>query len=183
LLLENAVARHLSLSLAVCVALACVARADDKPKTEPFTSREGKFSITFPQKPTPLSRKVKTDVGEVDVCIFLVDQKDRGYVATYSDYPKGTVTDKNHDKVLAGARDGAVKGVNGKLVNEKKIKIGKKHEGLEMNVQLPDKKTIYRARLVLVGDRLYQVVALGPEDFTKSKAVESYLDSFTLRDK
>jgi hypothetical protein len=39
---------------------------------------------------------------------------------------------------------------------------------------------LYRARIFLVGDRMYQVVALGPDEFAKSKAVDDYLNSFEI---
>jgi hypothetical protein len=46
---------------------------------------------------------------------------------------------------------------------------------------MPDKKQLYRARVFLVGDRVYQVVALGPEEFAKGKEVDDYLKSFNRR--
>ena len=153
--------------------------AEDK-KPEPFKSKEGKFSVAMSEKPKEQTNKVKTDVGEVDLHAFLVDQKDRAVVVMYSDYPAGSVAEKS-EKVMAGCIEGNVKALKGKLLTEDKITIGKaKHPGREIRIEMPDKKSIYRARLFIVGDRLYQVVALGPDDYTKTKAVDDFMKSFAI---
>lgn len=153
---------------------------DAKPVA--FTSKEGKFSVTLPVKPTEKTTTTKTDAGEVKIHLFLVDQKDRAYIVTYSDYPAGTVG-ANADKVLGGVAAGNVKSLKGKLASEEKITIGKnKHPGRDIRVEMPEKKGLYRAHIFLVGDRLYQVVALGPDEFAKSKAVDDYLKSFAIEE-
>ncbi len=164
----------LALPLALC--------AEDKtPAPVTVKSKEGKFSVTLPDKPAEKTNKVKTDVGELDLHSFLVDQNDRAMVVMYSDYPAGSVGAANADKVLAGCIEGNVKSLKGKLASEEKITTGKaKHVGREIRIEMPDKKGIYRARLFLVGDRLYQVVALGPDDFAKGKAVDAFLNSFAI---
>jgi hypothetical protein len=173
---------RLLLCLAVTGIALCSARADDEPKSEKFSHKEGKFTVTVPKKPVEQKQKLKTEAGELDVYMFVVDQKDRGYITSYTDYPKGTVTNKNREKVLEGARDGSVKGVKGKLISDKKIKLGKMHDGYELQIQLPNKGVTIRSRIYLVGDRLYQVVALGPADFTKGKEVDAYFDSFKVNE-
>jgi hypothetical protein len=63
------------------------------------------------------------------------------------------------------------------------MELGKaKLPGREVLIDLPDKKQMYRSRIVLAGNRLFQVVAIGPEVFVKGKEVGEYLDSFTIGD-
>jgi hypothetical protein len=155
--------------------------AQDK-KEPPFQSKDGKFTVTLPAKPTEQTTKVPTDVGQLDMHMFIVDQKDRAYLVTYIDYPKGSVGDKA-DKVLDGVVDGNVKGTKGKLTSQDKITltVGKKdYPGRAVTIAMPDNKNVYRGRAFLVGDRLYQVVALGPDEFVKGDAVKGYLDSFKI---
>ncbi len=150
---------------------------DNKPVI--FSTREGKFSVTVPEKPTEKTNKIKTAAGEIDAYLFVIDMKDRAYIVTYNDYKPGTV-DKDSDKVLAGVIKGNADSLKGKVVSEEKITIGKKkHPGREIRIEFGEKQ-IYRARVFLVGDRLYQVVALGPDEFTKSKPVEEYFKSFAI---
>jgi hypothetical protein len=156
--------------------------AQDKKDVPPFQSKDGKFTVALPDKPTEQTNKVPTAVGQLEMHMFVIDQKDRAYLVTYSDYPKDSVVDKA-DKVLDGVVDGNAKALKGKLASQDKITItvGKKdYPGREITVELPDKKGLYKARAFLVGDRLYQVVALGPEDFVKGKGVDEYLKSFKV---
>ena len=153
--------------------------AEDKKPTV-FASKEGKFTVALPEKPSEKTSKVPTDAGQLELHIFVLDQKDRAYLVTYSDYPAGTVKD-NADKVLTGVVEGNAKSLKGKVASEEKITIGKKkYPGREIRIEMDDKKGLYRARVYLVGDRLYQVVALGPDEFAKGKAVDDYLKSFAI---
>lgn len=153
--------------------------AEDKKPT-PFASKEGKFTVAMPAKPSEKTSKIPTDAGQLELHIFVLDQKDRAYLVTYSDYPAGTVAG-NADKILAGVIEGNAKSLKSKVASEEKITLGKKkHPGREIKIEMPDKKGLYRARIYLVGDRLYQVVALGPDEFAKGKAVDDYLKSFTV---
>ena len=80
------------------------------------------------------------------------------------DYPKGTVG-ADTDKFLAGVVERNVGQLKGKVSAEEKVTLGKdKHPGRDVRVDLPDKKQFYRARVFLVGDRVYQIVVLGPEE-------------------
>ena len=156
-----------------------VRAGDDKGVV--FTSEAGKFKVTMPAKPKTMTQQAPTVAGTLDVHLFIVDQKDRGFIASYTDYPKGSVTDANRQMTLDNVRDGNAKGVKGKLASEKKITLGKKKlEGREVLIVLPGGSTVYRARIFLAGDRLYQVVVIGPEMFAKSKAANAYLDSFQI---
>jgi hypothetical protein len=163
----------LLLPLALC--------AEDKKPVD-FASKTGKFSVTLPEKPAEKTSKVPTDLGKLELHIFIVDQKDRAFLVTYSDYPPKTVGD-NAEKLLAGVIEGNAKSLKGKVLSDEKITIGKgKYPGREVRIEMPDKKGLYRARIYIVGDRLYQVVALGPDEFAKSKAVDDYMKSFTIEE-
>jgi len=173
----------LLLALILPVLAVGVRAGGEKPKNIVFTSKEGKFSVSLPTKPVKQTQKARSDIGELQVHLFIVDQKERGFIASYTDYPNGSVTDQTRQKVLDACRDGNVKGVKGKLASEKKITLGeKKHEGRELLIELPGGKATYRARIFLVGDRLYQVIAIGPDDFARSQAVTDYLDSFQVKE-
>ncbi len=152
----------------------------DEKKVAPFAPKDGRFSVAFPDKPTEKTNKIATAGGEVAVYIFTVDQKDKALIVTYSDYPAGSV-DADAEKVLTGVIDGNAKSLKGKVTANEKLTVGKKnHPGREVRIEFGEKKQVYRARVYLVGARLYQVVALGSEEFAKSKAVDDYLKSFAL---
>jgi hypothetical protein len=169
------------LALALVTLPAFASAADDKPVV--VFSEGGKFSVTMPEKPARKVQKVPTQVGDIEAHYFVVERNARGYLACYSDYPKGSVTEDNVQKVLDGAVDGCVKGLKGKLLSDEKAALGKeKHPGRELLIALPAGGLRYRARCYLVGDRLYQVVVIGAEDFVKGKAAGAFLDSFSLEE-
>jgi hypothetical protein len=155
-------------------------KKDDKPIT--FTSKEGKFSVALPDAPKEDKKKVRVGDHDVDHHIFTVGQKDRAQLITYIDYPKETIgTDR--DKFLAERLERNIARLKGKVVSEEKVVVGKqKFPGREIMVVVPEKKQVYRARLVLAGTRLYQVVALGPDEFIRSKPVDEYFRSFTVEE-
>ena len=70
------------------------------------------------------------------------------------------------DKFLAGVVGRNVGALKGKVVANEKVTLGAaKHSGRDVRVEVPEGKRLYRARAYLVGNRLYQVVVLGPEEF------------------
>lgn len=166
-------------SLLALILLTSFVFGAEEPKVTVFRSKDGKFSVTMPDKPTEKTNKVKTAAGEVEAHLFLVNQKDGTLLVSYSDYP--AVAADGVEKVLAGVVEGNVKSLKGKLASEEKITLGtKKHPGREIRVEVPDSKRLYRAKLFLVGNRLYQVVVLGSDEFAKSKPVEDFLKSFAI---
>jgi hypothetical protein len=152
----------------------------DEPKGITFASREGKFSVALPDKPKEDTKKVKVGDREVDHHIFTLSQKDRAQLITYIDYPKETIG-ADADKFLAERLARNIAFLKGKVASEEKVTVGtQKYPGRDVVVEMPDKKQSYRARIVLAGTRLYQVVALGPDEFTRSKAVDEYFKSFVI---
>jgi hypothetical protein len=151
---------------------------DEKNST--FTSKDGRFSVALPGKPKEDTKKMKIGDREVDHFLFTFGQKDGARLVTYLDYPADAVG-KDRKKFLAERVDGNVSVLKGKVVSDDEIAVGKqKHPGREVVVEMPDRKRTYRARVVLAGQRLYQVVALGPDDFMKSKSVDEYFKSFAI---
>lgn len=167
-------------SLALLILCPLALRAEDKPA--PFTSKEGKFAAALPGKPAEKAVKVKYDGADVEVRLFAVDQKDKGraFVVSYTDYPKDKIG-ADREKFVADRLEGNVSGLKGKTVSNDKLTLGKgKHLGREVRVEFGDKKQMYRARAFLVGERLYQVVVLGPDDFVKGKEADDFFASFTV---
>ena len=168
-------------SLAVLVAFlfSIASTADEKPAA--FVSKDGKFTVALPDKPTDKSIKSKFGDADIAIRLFSVNQKDKGraFVVSYTDYPKAAIG-ADADKFVAGRVDANVSPLKGKVLSNDKITLGKaKHPGREVRVELADKKQ-YRARVFLVGERVYQVVLLGPDEFVKSKEADDYFASFAV---
>ncbi len=173
--------RTKALGLAALALAHCAApgRADDAWKS--FTSKEGRFSVLMPGKPQQQKQAARAGEKSIEVHIFsAAPAVDRIVYVTYTDHPKADVEGKE-EAFVEGTSKGNVATFKGKLVSDRKLTLGKgKHPGRDILVEMPDKKQQYRARIVLAGNRLYQVVAMGSAEFVKGKQADEYFESFKL---
>ena len=145
-----------------------------------FSSSEGSFSILMPGEPTEQTKTVNTKAGAIDLHLFIFQQKNVAYFVSYVEYQEELVQANNAEKLLDGARDGAVSNVQGKLLNEVSISL-EKYPGREIRIQVPDGKHTIQTRMYLVKNRLYQVMIVTPKEDSFSKDVTKFLDSFKLQ--
>src|SRR5262245_45821123 len=162
--------RLLSACLTLLVAAGLVAAQKDKTqkpdkpevKWEKYTPKGANAEVSFPGKAT-----AKADKGSGN--LVLSKGKDAVYLMSYNDFPKAIdITDKAAvKKILDNGRDGGLKSLMGKLLSEKDITLDKKYPGRAFDME---SKTfgIYRTRIYLSKNRLYQVVVLGPKEFVDS---------------
>jgi hypothetical protein len=164
------------LTLAV---LALMAVACQRFKWKEFTSTAGAFSVLLPGTPTEQTQRLNTQVGTIDVHLFILEQDNAQYLVAYNDYPDAMAQSANADKVLDGAREGVVANVRGRLVSEQRISLAA-HPGRELHIKVPEGLQAMRTRLFLVKQRLYQVGVLTADGETDTKDVNKYLESFKL---
>jgi hypothetical protein len=124
---------------------------------------------------------VPSALGPLELHLFIGGPNDKVHMASYADYPAGSVTKDNQRQVIEGARNGVARSIKGKVVSEKKVTLGKsKVEGSDFFVE--GEKVNLRVRIFLKGDRLYQVTAAAAGDWAKSDAATKFLDSFAIKD-
>jgi hypothetical protein len=70
---------------------------------------------------------------------------------------------------------------NATLSSEKKISLPGGHHGREILANLNDKKGQIRARVYLVGSRMYQVMVMGIPGFVSAPDADTFLSSFELK--
>jgi hypothetical protein len=147
-----------------------------------FTSEAGKFNVWLPGKPREKSKTLTSPAGKAESNVFSVDQGDRGYSVGYTDYPPSSVTDDDRQFLLDKIRDGSAAAIRGRVTAETKITIGKnKLDGRDFFIEHRGKTS--RARIVLKGDRLNQLVASGPsKEWIASAAVTKFFDSFAIEE-
>lgn len=145
-----------------------------------FTSEEGRFSILMPRTPRQTVETVDTPVGEIDEYAFTVIHGNITYIARYSDYPRNVLTN-DPQAILDAFRNSAVASVEGKLLDERSISIDG-YLGRELKIKIADDAdtAIVQIRIYLVGNRLYYIYTLAPEERASSPSVDKFLDSFKL---
>jgi hypothetical protein len=144
-----------------------------------FHSKEGNYEVQLPGSPQENRNSVKTSVGTVYVVLAILEvKKHEGYYVGFSELPEAVIKSETEDRRLDNARDGAVSNSRGKLKSEKQIKLDG-HKGRELEIEV-DGKTLIRARLYHVNNRLYQVMVVGSRELVASADTGKFLDSFKL---
>ena len=167
----------MALLLAICV-MACT----PAPKPQEFKSEAGRFSVMAPVVLKETTQTQETAAGKVVCHLYLGNLGGLGYGVAYSDYPEEGVRKSDPEKILDGGRNGAVSNVNGKLVIETKIAL-EGNPGRELVIDAKDASQgdlTIKARLFLVGNRLYVVMAAAKKGQVGFKEMDQFLQSFKL---
>lgn len=156
-----------------------------------FTASDGSFSVRLPEEPEVEEQAVPTEVGDIQVAMYLVESNDRTVMLSHNEFPAAiaeaiaTGDDTFIQGMLDSSRDGAVGNVSGALQNEKQITVGG-FPGREFTFTVdpsasPTGDAITGiARVILTTDRLYQLISLTVADETDPAAVQAFFDSFQL---
>jgi hypothetical protein len=162
--------------------VALIATAADPPEGwETISPEKAGFTVQMPVNSYQSRQKVESDDGPAEVVIFQSGLNKVAYMVTYVDVAAssaGTPT-----ALLEGTRDVVIASSKGRLISDKRITL-KKNPGREFRASVPigdDKKAgIMKARVYLVGRRVYQVMAIAPKDEAGSKAIDGFFASFKI---
>jgi hypothetical protein len=152
------------------------------PKSQEFKSEAGKFSVMTPVALKEQTQTMDMKVGKIVSHMFLGNFGGIGYGVGYSDYPEEAVRKSDPEKILDGARNGAVSNVNGKLVMETKITL-EGNPGRELIVDAKSTQgedLTIKSRLFLVKNRLYVVMAAAKKGKVAFSELDKFLQSFKL---
>lgn len=146
-----------------------------------FTSGKGGYKVKFPGEP-----EMKTESTDVmgqtvtfDLAMVTVDNPMGAFMSSYADFPKEMMAAQSVEKALDGARDGAVSKLEGKLLEETKETIGG-HPARRFTFEAQGGALLVTARILLVDNRLYQVLALRPRNSKLDAELATFVDSFKL---
>jgi hypothetical protein len=171
------------LASVVVVSLAgLVAAAGQSSKKEPelrsHESKSGRFKAGYTETPKSDSRSVASDTGKLEVTtVSAAVSRDLTLAVTWTDYPE-KFQSVPADKLLDAVKKG-MKTKDAKLVDEKAVAAHDPNPaGQEVHYDYG--KYHVRARLFLVGTRLYQVTATGKKDEVEGRLADKFLASFQL---
>jgi hypothetical protein len=144
-----------------------------------FTSTEGRFKIMGLGKP---------DVKDVSTRLALMhrfgwnDGKDGSYPVAYADRPfLEDLSESEQEARLSESRDGALAASGSTLTKEVRLRLEGKYLGreIEASFSLPVQGKV-RARIYIVGTRLYTLQAVGRPIWVDSSEATRFLESFEL---
>ena len=145
----------------------------------PYTSDEGRFSVSMPGKPGKKIKNVPTAVGSIAMHVFMVEKPHIAYMVAYADYPNDLIERSDPEVLLDGAKKGAMQNIGGKITKEEHITYGE-DPGRELSFSAKGGIAKGRAVIVLSGNRLYQVLAVGSNIQYPDQTVKKYMDSFEI---
>jgi hypothetical protein len=168
------------------------------PAWRTYTAKKGDFSVKLPAKPDERDQHGMGQFGQLDVHVVILQVEDVVYAAYYHDNPP--IPEASREAYLVNMRDGTVRSHGGELLSEKRIVLGP-HPGREFSMRAPMDAAVdvtptkpgqrkaerkirltvnYKIRMYLVGDRLYQLIAVAPVGNPFDREAETYLSSFRL---
>jgi hypothetical protein len=145
---------------------------------KPYASADGRYKILFPGA----VKSETTDVKAKDATLKLtLDSFELSegvlFMVTYIDVPDEVAKSPAGPR-LDKVRDGN-KGTDGKVHTDKEITIGAdKLPGRDLVIEKP--AFFIRTRVVIAGNRLYQVMVQGSKEFVTSKEVDRFFDAFEV---
>ena len=159
--------------------LAVGSGAVQQPKWKTFSSPDGSFSVLFPNSPTENQQTLNTAAGPINSTMYIsTDDNDTNYMVGYTDYPEANIRQAQPDKMFDGGRDRLIASEKGKLISQSTISLAQ-YPGRAVTVEMPD-GLIVTARLYLVKNRFYQLLAETKRIKENAESIESFLNSFTL---
>lgn len=161
--------------------------ATDAPAAgDAFVSEEGGFSIAFPADvdvPTMQTVPVPTEIGNIDMNMYLVDAGTKAYMTAFADYPDALMAAVSDKKVLLDeGRDGALRNIGGTLISERDYdRQGYQAKEFYGKGMQGGQEIFVRANILMAGSRLYQVLYLSfDQDELDSQEADDYVNSFTI---
>jgi hypothetical protein len=140
-----------------------------------FTSKEGRFTASFPDKPTVKTVSLENGVQETKV--MAIREQDRtAYGVTIHDYPESAPLSEPEVALKRIAETHADK------TKEKKDIERFGYPGIELHLEFEQDgvRLIMTLQAFCVDGRFYQVVAMGEHGTKKKIEVRKFLDSFRL---
>jgi hypothetical protein len=146
------------------------------------------YKILFPKKPVATTREIDSQVGKLtlNLNIYEVPETENDdnhvYMTNETSYPDSTVnSDKKGllDAFFKNAIAGSIKNVNGKLLSEKVIALGK-YPGREVRIDFQNGLAVIRMRMYLVKHTMFMIQTITETNKQYNKSIDKFMDSFEL---
>ena len=144
-----------------------------KPEWKEYSSAAGRFSVLFPGNPSEETQVAEVAPG-VEMKFNIHKHKAVAECSVmYSDYPMPVDDPAVANRILDAGAKGAAASINAELLELKEINLDG-HPGRYLKERLVSKE-IMRAKMYLVGQRLYQVaITTPPEQGMAAEMIKTY---------
>lgn len=162
----------------VVLFLLAAGTAAQEPKK--FESKDGRFAVAFPDKPTTRTNKAPSGV---EMTLTALERGGSAYMVIFADLPADAVKKSKANDLLDNGEKGLVNNFKGRVTKSQNVEFGKqKFPGREIFADVTSDKNELQLRLmiVIVDARLYQVVMLGPRGTVLGKDGDRFFESFEI---
>lgn len=148
------------------------------PEFKAYASSTGRYKILFPGAVKTTTTTVPSGKNELTLTIDTVELRaGTSFLVTFIDAPDEVAKNPAGPR-LDKIRD-ANKGADGKVLSDKEVSVGgEKYPGRDVLIE--KRENCLRNRIVIAGNRLYQVMVQGPKDVVTSASADKFLDSFEV---
>lgn len=146
-----------------------------------LTVDDGGFSVLMRAEPHYVRQQLDTPAGKMEAHLYSSDRPDSYFAVGYSDYPLAFFVRSRPEDILAGVRETWLRRINGHIVTSDTAPLGK-HPGLQLTARgtVKGQDALLEARLYMVDQRLYQLVAISRIGETPQGIVNRFFNSFRL---
>lgn len=143
-----------------------------------FVPEDGTFTVLLPGEPSEMTIPTELPSGMVEMRQYMTTSSYCAYIVAVADSAlNGDAT--SVDAVLESMSDTVIKRVGGEVVSDVPF-VRADGSGREITIMPADGDGVYRVRLFVGGERLYQLTVVTPiSEYYTSQAVH-FLDSFEL---
>ncbi len=166
--------------VAVYVAMSIVQniRSRDRAPLAPFNSEVGRFTVLLPQGVRTEVDLLETKIGQLEFHTYEAQSKSVKFVIAYVDYPPDYVEQTGSGQLLKNAAQSSADNFNGRTIDEKAFMLG---EQAVREVLIKAPKGVYvRSRIIIIGNRLYQTMAISTRRHIRDRKVEDVFGSLSI---
>ncbi len=150
-----------------------------------FTSEAGNYRIQFPGTPEIDRQTQNSPAGPLTLNIATMNDADHvNYTVTFTDFPQGPQPKGSVDPMLDNSVRAMEQAGNWKVVETGPTMLSGTHPGRDVAFEARSVQSSEpgrgRARIYVVGPRLYQVIAVGAQSKVNDQRLLAFLDSFAL---
>jgi hypothetical protein len=147
----------------------------------PFVSKEGRFSILFPEKPIKDVHTTSAEIGEIKLTQFIYNKDETNiWLVSYSDYPKKMIHLGNNNQLLKGIKHRILKEFRAQPSLEKEVTLADKHQGLSFSAHSNKNSLDVLYQIYLVENRVYQISMYSSVGKFPTQDSSDFMGSFKL---
>jgi hypothetical protein len=153
------------------------------PGWSDYKSPTGHYQVALPGASAETQTTIPSPLGPLPMKLVqsMSFADSTAYQVGYIDYPDSILLLGDPSNLLNGAVSGLALGAGGKVLQDNSVTVNG-HAGRDFKVSVFNDNGVAQGRVILVGSRLYVILAMAPKDSANPTTIKQFIDSFQLTD-